>query len=33
MDKLIDEESGYKHLWHLATNVAILCELEWEEEK
>lgn len=24
----VDEESGYPHLWHLATNVAFLCELE-----
>ncbi len=32
MDKLIDEESGYKHLWHMACNVAILCELEEGEE-
>lgn len=24
----VDEESGYKHLWHMACNVAILCELE-----
>ena len=24
----IDEESGYPHLWHLACNVAFLCELE-----
>ena len=23
-----DEESGLPHLWHLATNVAFLCELE-----
>ena len=22
-----DEESGYPHLWHLATNCAFLCEL------
>lgn len=26
--KSIDEESGYPHLWHLACNVAFLCELE-----
>lgn len=25
----IDEESGYPHLWHLTTNAAFLCELEW----
>lgn len=24
----VDEESGYPHLWHLATNCAFLCELE-----
>ena len=24
----IDEESGYPHLWHLACNIAFLCELE-----
>lgn len=24
----VDEESGYPHLWHLATNAAFLCELE-----
>ena len=24
----VDEESGYPHLWHLACNVAFLCELE-----
>lgn len=27
----IDEESGLKHLWHLACNVAFLCELERRE--
>lgn len=26
----VDEESGYPHLWHIATNVAFLCELEKE---
>lgn len=25
-----DEESGLPHLWHLATNIAFLCELEKE---
>jgi hypothetical protein len=24
----IDEESGFPHLWHLACNVAFLCEME-----
>jgi hypothetical protein len=24
----VDEESGMPHLWHLATNVAFLCEME-----
>ena len=24
----VDDESGYPHLWHLACNVAFLCELE-----
>ena len=24
----VDEESGLPHLWHLATNIAFLCELE-----
>lgn len=30
-----DPESGLKHLWHLACNVAFLCELEdkpWQDE-
>lgn len=27
----LDEESGLPHLWHLATNVAFLCELEKEK--
>lgn len=26
----VDEESGLPHLWHLACNVAFLCELEKE---
>ena len=24
----VDEESGLPHLWHLATNISFLCELE-----
>lgn len=24
----VDEESGYPHLWHLACNIAFLCEME-----
>ena len=24
----VDDESGYKHLWHCITNAAFLCELE-----
>ena len=26
----VDEESGLPHLWHLATNIAFLCETENE---
>ena len=28
----LDEESGLPHLWHLACNVAFLCELKKEKE-
>ena len=26
--KSVDSESGYPHLWHLACNIAFLCELD-----
>lgn len=29
----VDEESGLPHLWHLACNVAFLCELQKDELK
>lgn len=29
----VDEESGLEHLWHLACNIAFLCELESGEER
>ena len=29
----VDEESGLPHLWHLATNISFLCELENFDEK
>ena len=31
--KSVDEESGLPHLWHLACNVAFLCELEKETDE
>ena len=31
--KGVDTESGYPHLWHMACNIAFLCELEDEELK
>ena len=31
--KSVDTESGFPHLWHLACNVAFLCELEDKETK
>jgi hypothetical protein len=27
-NKLVDEESGLPHLWHIACNVAFLCEID-----
>lgn len=27
----VDEESGLPHLWHLACNIAFLCEMEVNE--
>lgn len=27
----VDEESGYRHLWHLACNIAFLCEMDDDE--
>ena len=29
----VDDESGLPHLWHLACNIAFLCELEAEDKK
>lgn len=29
-NKSVDEESGLPHLWHLACNVAFICEMEKE---
>ena len=29
----VDEESGLPHLWHLACNVAFLCEMEKMERE
>ena len=32
-EKSVDEESGLEHLWHLACNIAFICEMEkWEEK-
>ena len=28
----VDEESGLPHLWHLACNVAFLCEMEGDKQ-
>jgi len=27
----VDKESGFPHLWHMACNIAFLCELERNE--
>ena len=27
----VDDESGYPHLWHMACNIAFLCELQRQE--
>lgn len=32
-DGVDDEESGFPHLWHLACNIAFLCELDKEKER
>ena len=29
----VDEESGLPHLWHLACNIAFLCEMEDEDSQ
>lgn len=29
----VDEESGLPHLWHLACNIAFLCEMEGAEQR
>ena len=29
----VDEDSGLPHLWHIACNVAFLCELDCKDEK
>lgn len=28
----VDKESGLPHLWHLACNIAFLCEMEYKPE-
>ena len=28
----VDEESGLPHLWHLACNIAFLCEMEFPKD-
>lgn len=29
----VDKESGFPHLWHLACNIAFLCEMEKDEDR
>lgn len=29
----VDEESGFPHLWHLACNIAFLCEMEGKHDR
>lgn len=32
-EKSVDEESKLEHLWHLACNIAFLCEMEdWDDQ-
>lgn len=31
--RAIDDESGFPHLWHIACNVAFLCEMQDEDQK
>lgn len=31
--KSVDKESGLPHLWHMACNVAFLCEMEREDHE
>ena len=32
-EKSVDEESNLEHLWHLACNIAFLCEMEdWDDK-
>ena len=30
--KSVDKESGFPHLWHLACNIAFLCQFEKEDK-
>lgn len=31
--RAIDDESGFPHLWHIACNVAFLCEMQDDDQK